>query len=176
MHPKDNIPPHWHQDVVYWWTCPEEACNSSYIRESRRCLENRIKEHNTSTNNTIYQKSSTHNHPKADISHFKTIDQDNKQIFRKAREAIHIRRINPVPNHNISKMYILNIFNQLLETINNPSTYLQIQISSKILPQSTASGLLEQSVCLVTCLKTPLVPPLLKQHPPGTISLILSYL
>ena len=121
MHPKDNIPQHLHQDVVYQWTCPEETCNSSYIGESSRCLENRINEHHTSITRSIYQHSSTHNHPKADILHFRIIDQDSKEVSREVRQAIHILRTNPALNCNIGKMYIPNIFNQLLGTINNPS-------------------------------------------------------
>ena len=100
MHPKDKIPSQLHQDLVYQWTCPEETCNSSYIGESSRCLDNRVKEHNTSISSTIYQHSSTHNHAKADISQFIIIDQDSKQVSREAREAIHIRRSNPALNHN----------------------------------------------------------------------------
>ena len=53
MHPKDKIPSQLHQHVVYQWTCPEEACNSSYIGGSSRFLENRVKAHNTSTTNAI---------------------------------------------------------------------------------------------------------------------------
>ena len=111
MQPKDKIPLHLQQDIVYQWTCTEETCNSSYIGESSKCLENRIKEHNNSTTSAIYQHSSTQNHPKADISQYKIIDQDSKQVSREAREAIHIRRTNPALNHNIGKMYIPNIFN-----------------------------------------------------------------
>ena len=66
--------------------CPDKTCNSSYIGESSRCLENMIKEHNTLTTSAIYQHSSTHNHPKADISHFKIIDQDSKQVSKETRD------------------------------------------------------------------------------------------
>ena len=90
-----------------------------YTTESSRCLENTVKEHNTSTTNAIYQHSSTHNHPKADISQFKVIDQDSKQVSREAREAKYIRRTNPALESNIGRIYIPNIFNQLLGTINN---------------------------------------------------------
>ena len=95
MHPKDKINPHLYQDLVYQRTCPEETCNSSYIGESSRYLENRIKEHHTSTTSAIYQHNSTYNTHKADISHFKIIDQDSKQVSMEAREAIHIRGTNP---------------------------------------------------------------------------------
>ena len=121
MHPKDKIPHHLHKDVVYQCICPAGTCNSSYIEESSRCLENGIREHNTSTISAIYQHSSPYNHPKADISHFKIIDQDNKQVSSETQETIHIRRTNPALSCNVGKMYIPHIFNHLLGTINRSS-------------------------------------------------------
>ena len=75
------------------------------------CSLNLLSKQHTSTSSTIYQHGSTYNHPKADISHFKIIVQDSKQVCREARKAIHMRRTNPALNHNIGKMYIHNIFN-----------------------------------------------------------------
>ena len=63
-----------HQDVVYQWTCLEDNCNSSHIGESGRCLESRLKEHNTSSTSAIFQQSAAHNHTKADFSQYKIID------------------------------------------------------------------------------------------------------
>ena len=97
--------------MVYQQTCPEKTFNSSYIGESSRFLDNRVKQHYTLTTSTICQHSSAQNYPKADIFQFKIIDQDSNQLSRDAREAINIRRTNPVFNHNIGKMYIPNIFN-----------------------------------------------------------------
>ena len=113
MHPKGEIPTQLCHDVFYQWTCPENNCNSSYIGESSRCLESRVKEQNTSYTGAIFQHSTTYNHHKADISQFKIIDQDTKQVSRKAREAIHISRSNPALNCNIGKMNIPKIFNQI---------------------------------------------------------------
>ena len=113
MHPKDEILPQLHQDVVPQWNCPEENCNSPYIRESSRCLESRIKEHSTLTTSTVFQHKSTHKHSKVDISEFKIMKQDRKQVTREAREAIHIRRKNPELNCNIGKMNIPKICNQI---------------------------------------------------------------
>ena len=94
MHPKDKIPTQLHQDVVYQWTYANENFNFSYIGESSRYLESRVKEHNTSSTSTIFQHWTTDNHPKANISQFKIIDQDRQQVPREAREAIHTRRNN----------------------------------------------------------------------------------
>ena len=101
MHPKDNMPTQLCQDVVYQWTYTEENCNSSYIGESSRCPESGIKDYNTSATSETFQHSSISNHHKADISQFKIIDQDMKQVSREAMEAIHIRRNNPALNFNI---------------------------------------------------------------------------
>ena len=42
-HHKDKIWIQLNQGMVYQWTCPEENCSSSYIGESSRCLESRVK-------------------------------------------------------------------------------------------------------------------------------------
>ena len=63
----------------------------------------------------------SNNHPKANIFHFKIIDQDSKQVAREARETIHIRinileliKINNLSlNCNMGKMYIPEIVNNL---------------------------------------------------------------
>ena len=69
-----------------------------------------------------FQHSSINNHPKADISQFKIIDQDWKHVSREARKAIHIRRNNPTLNHNIDKMNIPKTFNQILGKTNSTGT------------------------------------------------------
>ena len=108
-------------------------------------LENRIKEHDPSTTSVIFLHSSAHNHPKTDISLFKSIHQDRKQVSREGREAIHIRRNNPALNHNICKMTIPKIFNQILGTNNTTSTdSLQTLISHKSLLQLPVVGPLWQ--------------------------------
>ena len=122
MHPKGKIPIQLHQDVVYQWTFPEDNCNSSYIGESSRCFESWVKEHNTLSTSTIFQHSTTHNHPKADTSQFKIIEQDRKEASREARESIHIRRNNFALDCNIGKMNIPKIFNQTLGTTLNISS------------------------------------------------------
>ena len=77
--------------IVYKWSHPEANCILSYIGESSWCLENRMKEPNSHISSAIYQHSVYNNHPKASVSHFKIIDEDNKQVAREVREAIHIK-------------------------------------------------------------------------------------
>ena len=89
MHPKVKIPSHLKWNIVYKVSCLEENCNLSYVGESSRCMENRIKECKSQVTSAIYQHSVSNNHPKANISYFKRIDQDSKQVAKKAREAIH---------------------------------------------------------------------------------------
>ena len=95
--PKNKIPSQLKQNIVYQWSCPEENCSLSYIGLSSRCLENRVKEHNTSVTSAVY-KHSISNDPEANISNFKIIDQDSKEFMGEARDAIHIRVNNPALN------------------------------------------------------------------------------
>ena len=122
MHPKDKFLTWLHQDVDFQWTCAKENCNSSDIGESNRCLGSRDREHNASSTCAIFQHCTTHNDPKAKKSQFKSIDQDMEQVSREVREAIHIRRNNPALNHNIDKLNIPKIFNQMLGTTHKTST------------------------------------------------------
>ena len=140
MHPKDKLLTQLCQDVVYQWTCPTENCSCTYIGESSRCLESRFKEHSTLSTSTIFQHSTTCNHPKADISQFKILDQDRKQVSREAREAIHIRRNNPALNHYIGKMSIPKICNQILNTDNNSSAEDSRNSSNQSNPTANSSN------------------------------------
>ena len=137
MHPKDKIPTQVHQDVVYQWICPAENGSFIYIGESSRCLDSRVKEHSTSSTSTIFQCSTTCNHPKADISQFRILDQDRKQV---SREAIHIRRNNPGLNCKIGKKNIPKIFNQILNTDNNSSTEDSTNSNSQPNPSANSSN------------------------------------
>ena len=137
MHSKDKIPTQLHQDVVYQWTCINENCNSSYIGESKRCLESRVKEQSTSSTSAIFQHCTTCNHAKANISQFKIIHQDRKQV---SREAIHVRRNNPALSCNTGKLNIPKISNQLLGTTHNTSANVSTNSSAQQNPFSSHSN------------------------------------
>ena len=88
----------------------------------------------TSSTSAIFQHCTTHNHPKANLSQFKIIDQDRKQV---SREAIHIGRSNPALNCNTGKLNIPKIFNQILGTT-LVQIFLQTVMPNKILLPVTA--------------------------------------
>ena len=77
-------------------------------------MENGLKEQNSHVTSAIYQHSVSNNHLRANIPHFKIIDQDSIQVNRKAREAIYSIINNSALNHNMGNMYIPEIFNNLL--------------------------------------------------------------
>ena len=110
MHPKDQK---LKLNIVYAIVLSRRNCNLSYIGKSR-CLENKVKEHNSHVTSVVYIDSITNNHPWPNIYHFKIIDQDSKQVATGSREAIHIRINNPAFYCNTGKMYIPEIFNHLL--------------------------------------------------------------
>ena len=55
MHPKDKILSQLKQYMFYKCSCQEENCNLSYLGESNRCLENRLKQHNSHATSTVYK-------------------------------------------------------------------------------------------------------------------------
>ena len=113
MHPKDKVSLYLRMNIVYIWSCPQESCNQSCISESSRWLENRAKECNSHVTSAIFIYSESNNHPFANISHFKIIDKDNKQVGREDRKVIHSFINNLGLNCNTGKMYIPEIFNSL---------------------------------------------------------------
>ena len=115
MHPKDKINPSLKKDIVYQWSCTDPGCKSSYIGETCRSLGERVKEHSKEgTNSAIYQHCITKGHPLPKVDQFKVIDQEKSQIAREAKEAIHIRKVDPELNRNVGKMVIPHIFDSIL--------------------------------------------------------------
>ena len=114
-HPKDKVDPSLKKDIVYQWSCTKPNCKSSYIGETSRSLCEWVKEHSKEgSNSAIYQHCSTKGHPPPNIDQFKVIDQEKSQIAREAKEAIHIRKLDPELNRNVGKMVIPHVFDSLL--------------------------------------------------------------
>ena len=84
MHPKDKVNPSLKKDIVYQWSCTKPNYKSSYIRENSRSLCECVKEHIQS------------------------------QIACEAKEAIHIQKLDPELNRNVSKMVIHHVFDSIL--------------------------------------------------------------
>ena len=136
-----------HLDLVYQCTCANENCNSSYIVESSRCLESRVKEHSISSTSTIFQHCTTLSYPNANISQFKIIDQDRKQA---SREAIHMRRNNSALSQNIDKFNIPKIFNQILGLTHNSGTDVSTNSNAQQNPSSSHSNRTTRATNLLT--------------------------
>ena len=115
MHPKDKVDPSLKKDIVYQWLCTKPNCKSSYIGETSRSLCERVKEHSKEgSKSAIYQHCATKDHPPPNIDQFKVIDQEKSQIAHQAKEAIHIRKLDPELNRNVGKMVIPRVFDSLL--------------------------------------------------------------
>ena len=106
MHPKDKISSNQKKDLVYHWECKADGCNSSYIGETSRALGERVKEHSKSTTSAILKHCKDFHHPLPSIEDFNIIDKEPSQVTREAKEAIHIRWLDPSLNRNIGKMSI----------------------------------------------------------------------
>ena len=95
MHPKDKISSDQKKDLVYHWECKADGCKSSYIGETSRALGKRVKEHSKSTTSAILKHCKDFHHPLPSIEDFNIIDKEPSQVTREAKEAIHIRRLDP---------------------------------------------------------------------------------
>ena len=98
MHPKDKVSTEQKKDVVYHWECQADGCNSSYMGETCRALGERAKEHSKSSTSAILKHCMDHHHPLPSINNFTIVDKDPSQVTREAKEAIHIRRLDPSLN------------------------------------------------------------------------------
>ena len=144
MHPKDKISNNQKKDLVYHWKCKADGCNSSYIGEMSRDLGERVKEHSKSKTLAILKHCKDFHHPLPSISDFNIIDKDPSQITWEAKEAIHIRRLDPSLNRNIGKMSIPHCFDHLLGAKpKHPQVRALVapQSVDEIAPQSQIPGL-----------------------------------
>ena len=114
MHPKDRISNDQKKDLVYHWECKADGCTSSYIGETSRALGERVKEHSKATTSAILKHCKDFHHPLPSIDDCNIIDKEPSQVTREAKEAIHIRRLDPSLNRNIGKMSIPQCFDNLL--------------------------------------------------------------
>ena len=114
MHPKDKVSTEQKKDIVYHWECQADGCNSSYVGETSRALGERVKEHSKSNTSAILKHCMDHHHPLPSINNFTIIDKDPSQVTQEAKEAIHIRRLDPSLNENIGKMSIPHCFDPLI--------------------------------------------------------------
>ena len=91
MHPQDKVDTNsLKKNIVYWWSCNNSKCKSSYIRETSRSLCEHVKEHSKEgSNSASYQHCPTKGHPLPNVDKFKVIDQEKSQIACEAKEVIH---------------------------------------------------------------------------------------
>ena len=114
MHPKDRVSKwskerpslplgmqgRWMQLLIHW--------------RNFQALGERVKEHSKSTTLAILKHCKDFHHPLPSITDFNIIDKEPSQITWEAKEAIHIRWLDPSLNRNIGKMSIPHCFDHLL--------------------------------------------------------------
>ena len=132
MHPKDKVFTDQKKDVVYHWECQTDGCNSSYVGETSWALRERVKEHSKSNTLAILKHCMDQHHLLPSINNFTIIDKDPSQVTQEAKEAIHIRRLDPSLNQNIGKMSIPHCFDPL---IGAKSKHAQIGVLSQSMTQ-----------------------------------------
>ena len=114
MHPKDNISIGQKKDLVNHLQCQADGCKSSYVGETSCSLCKRAKELAKSTTSAMHKHCTDFHHPLPSVNNFAIIDKDPSQVIWEAKEAIHIRRLDPDLNRNIGKMSIPHCFDPLI--------------------------------------------------------------
>ena len=98
--------------VVYYGKCPSEGCKDDYVRETKRCTVERIKEHNGKGNNSHLLKHARKNgHTHVWEKDFQILGNNYQSNFkRKISESLRIRQLKPTLNVN-EKSITLHLFN-----------------------------------------------------------------
>ena len=96
---------------LHWISCHKLHFQIGFTNKS---WETRVKEHSKSTTLAILKHCKDFHHLLPSISDFSIIDKDPSQITREAKEAIHMRRLDPNLNQNIGKMSIPHCFDPLM--------------------------------------------------------------
>ena len=114
--PKDKDPIWVKQDVIYNIPCSYGSCSSSYIGETGRILEERIKDHVTDQNSAIrkHHLDTQHPLPEPTDKDIKILGTEPNAFKRRVKEAIFIKANNPDLNQNVGKFDLPPIYDQLL--------------------------------------------------------------
>ena len=108
MHPKDKVTMDQKKDLVYHWQYQADGCKSYCVGEMSWSQE-RAKEHAKSTTLAKHKHCTDFHHPLPSVTNFSIIARDPSRVTREAKEAIHIRRLDPDLNRNIGKMVIPHV-------------------------------------------------------------------
>ena len=84
-------------NIIYKAECPYPSCQSSYIGETARRIETRIKEHSgKDINSHLLKHAIETGHPTTTLKDFKIIGQNFRNKWeRKIGEALYIKRLKP---------------------------------------------------------------------------------
>ena len=105
---------------------PANNCTAEYIGETNRSLKERVYDHRNQTTSTIRNHHISTKHPKAELKDFTILDRESNTLHCPAKEALHIRIMDPSLNRNIGKVRIPSVFNKPLK----PPRQLEIPHSS----------------------------------------------
>ena len=95
--------------VIYKASCPEPTCNASYIGETARRLDQRVKEYGGKDNNSyIFRHSVDAGLAMVESNNFKIIATGSKHTYtRKIAEALNIKRDKPSLNVSLLSFFKL---------------------------------------------------------------------
>ncbi len=132
--PKEKDPKGFKQDIVYHIPCNYDSCSASYIGETCRMLEERIKDHITDPNSSIKQHHITTGHPLPSVNDngVKVIGREVNSFKRKVKEAIFIKTNDPVLNRNVGKFNLPPIYDQLFEDGGQDKLVIKTQVKEAI--------------------------------------------
>ena len=109
---KDKIDFRHKHNLVYYGECPGEGCKDDYVGETKRCIVERINDHNSKDNSSHLLKHAREN----GLTHvwekdFQILANNYESNFnRKISESLFIRQLKPTLNVN-KKSITLHLLN-----------------------------------------------------------------
>ena len=96
--------------VVYHFKC--KNCTANYVGKTKRNLNTRIREHQTTKNSSIFKHTTLEKH-EFDFDNVEILDRDNSEKRLDLKEMLYIRKLQPELNkQEDSQLFTLIIRNQ----------------------------------------------------------------
>ena len=116
VHPKDKVELTERAGLVYYIQCG--GCNASYVGETERNLQKRIKEHHRTTS-PVGHHLNYNKHP-FNNDNVKVLHQESDWFRRGVAEAIHIEKEKPILNRDRGRHTLPVIYREIVKSRDPP--------------------------------------------------------
>ena len=99
--------------AIYQIVCPEDSCNVSYVGETGRTLQERVRDH-LQPPSAVHAHHTGQGHPPPSMDNVSILDREPLKFKRFIKESIYIRAIDPNLNKNIGKFDLPHVWDNVI--------------------------------------------------------------